>query len=73
MIGIEDAPHTYAYDDYYKILPMIHRWSSDPSRIKNGKKVSDDFMYSSGSNSEWMTIERLQAWLESNQQKMGVY
>ena len=23
MIGLEDAAHTYEYDDYYKILPYI--------------------------------------------------
>lgn len=39
MIGVEDAPHTFAYVDHYKILPMIHNWSADPSRIKDGAKV----------------------------------
>ena len=26
MIGIEDSPSTYLYDDYYKILPSINEW-----------------------------------------------
>ena len=39
MISYEDAPHTYEYEDYYKILPAIHQWSSDPLRMGNGKKV----------------------------------
>jgi len=30
MIGLEDAPHTFANANYYKILPMIHNWASDP-------------------------------------------
>ena len=38
MIGTEDA-HTFAYDGYFKILPAINDWSSDPQRIGNGKKV----------------------------------
>ncbi len=38
MIGIEDAPYTYEYDSYYKILPAIHRWSDDPARISNGSR-----------------------------------
>ena len=52
MIGIEDAPHTYEYDDYYKILPAIHNWSSDPERIADGKRVPEDFVYSSDNNGD---------------------
>jgi UDP-N-acetylglucosamine 4,6-dehydratase len=70
MIGFEDAPNTYEYNDYYKILPTIHNWSKDPLRIKDGKKVADDFVYSSDKNTEWMGINALQHWIEKNQIKM---
>src|SRR5438046_1071761 len=46
LIGVEDALHTYEYNDYYKILPAIHKWSADPARINGGAKVSPDFTYS---------------------------
>ena len=39
MIGIEDAPYTYEYDSYFKILPAINNWSNDLSRINKGKKI----------------------------------
>ena len=26
MIGVEDAPFTYEYEEYFKILPMINEW-----------------------------------------------
>jgi UDP-N-acetylglucosamine 4,6-dehydratase (inverting) len=65
MIGSEDAPHTYEYEDHYKILPAIHNWSSDPSRINRGVKVADNFMYTSDNNHEWMTVEQLRSWIES--------
>ena len=66
MIGLEDAPYTYEYNDYYKILPMIHNWSNDKKRIKKGKKVSKDFIYSSDVNGEWMTEKSLSNWLKNN-------
>ena len=69
MIGLEDAPHTFAYRDHYKILPMIHNWSTDPERIKDGTPVPDNFTYNSGSNSEWMQVEGLRAWIEVNRSK----
>jgi UDP-N-acetylglucosamine 4,6-dehydratase len=70
MIGLEDAPHTFAYADHYKILPMIHNWSADPSRIKEGTKVDDNFTYTSDNNSEWMPVEELRAWIEINNNKV---
>ncbi len=71
MIGLEDAPNTFAYADHYKILPVIHNWSTDPSRIKDGIKVSEDFTYTSDNNSEWMHIEELRVWIDVNQSKVG--
>jgi UDP-N-acetylglucosamine 4,6-dehydratase len=71
MIGFEDAPHTYEYDSYYKILPTIHNWSKDPARIGNGRKVHENFTYSSDTNPEWMQGKELQNWIEKNQLKLG--
>jgi UDP-N-acetylglucosamine 4,6-dehydratase (inverting) len=71
MIGIEDAPHTYEYDTYYKILPAIHSWSSDIMRIKEGKPVNSDFTYSSDNNNDWMSIDDLKSWIELNKNKIG--
>ena len=71
MIGSEDAPHTYEYENHYKILPSIHNWSSDPSRINVGIKVNEGFMYTSENNSEWMRLEELQAWIKTHQGKIG--
>ncbi len=66
MVGIEDAPHTYEYDGYYKILPAIHGWSDDPTRIGDGKRVASDFSYASDSNAEWMSVAELRKWITSN-------
>lgn len=72
MIGIEDAPHTYEYEDHYKILPAIHNWSSDPSRINDGIKMNDGFTYTSDKNTEWMTVESLNAWIHKYRGNIGV-
>lgn len=71
MIGSEDAPHTFEYDSYYKILPAIYNWSSDESKIKDGKKVEDGFTYTSDNNKEWMSIDELKAWISSSKHKNG--
>jgi UDP-N-acetylglucosamine 4,6-dehydratase len=71
MIGPEDAPHTYEYPEYYKILPAIYDWSKDPERINNGKLVVPDFTYCSDNNTDWMKIETLQKWIEQNNEKIG--
>lgn len=71
MIGVEDAPFTYEYGDYFKILPAINDWSKDAERIKGGRKVAEDFSYASDTNDEWMPPETLAAWIESNRDKIG--
>ena len=71
MIGTEDAPHTYEYDSYYKVLPAIHNWSHDPARIERGTLVAPDFTYSSDNNTDWMSIASLQAWVEQSRHHIG--
>jgi len=71
MISYEDAPHTYEYKTFYKILPSIHQWSDDPLRINGGKKVELDFTYCSDNNSEWMSINDLRMWIQQNHNKIG--
>ena len=71
MIGVEDAPYTYEYDEHFKILPQIHDWSKDAGRIGNGKPVPEGFSYSSDNNKEWMNIKDLQKWIDENKCKIG--
>ncbi len=71
MISLEDSYLTYEYSDYYKILPQIFNWDKDKNRIKDGNKVPQGFVYSSDTNSEWMTNENLQTWIDKNQNYIG--
>jgi UDP-N-acetylglucosamine 4,6-dehydratase len=71
MIGEEDALHTYEYPEHYKILPAINDWSTSPERIKDGVKVTPDFIYRSDNNAEWMTKEELIAWVHTNSDYIG--
>lgn len=71
MIGVEDSFYTYEYPEHYKILPAIHDWGTCPNRIKDGKKVPEGFSYTSDNNSEWMTPDELNRWIEANQHKIG--
>jgi UDP-N-acetylglucosamine 4,6-dehydratase len=73
MIGFEDAPNTYEYEEHYKILPMIHGWSLDSSRIKNGTKVAEGFTYSSDNNVDWVSVKDLRNWIDLNKSKIGSF
>ena len=69
MIGLEDAMYTYEYKNYFKILPSLFNWNLDKKRIKNGKKVPYNFVYSSNNNKHWMTQKELKTWIKSNLEK----
>ena len=71
MIGEEDSPYTYEYPEHYKILPAINGWNESPERIKDGKKVSSGFKYTSDNNGDWMSPAALRAWIEANREKIG--
>ena len=64
MISAEDSYSTYEYPNHYKILPQINEWGKDVKRIKDGIKVPQGFVYSSETNSQWMTKEQLRIWLD---------
>lgn len=71
MISAEDALYTYEYPEHFKILPAINNWSSDPARIKDGRKVAEGFVYASDNNGEWMSIDELSNWIDTNREKIG--
>ena len=56
MVTVEDAPYTYEFDKHFIVYPQVtfnDRQTPDPK----GKKVPDGFSYSSGNNSEWMSVQ----------------
>jgi len=71
MISSEEAPYTYECNDFYKVLPAIHNWNKDLSRINKGTLVAKDFIYSSDKNTEWMDKATLKAWVEKNRDRIG--
>lgn len=73
MIGAEDSYFTYEYPEHYKILPQINGWGNDKNRIKDGVKVPEGFVYTSDTNSAWMSDAELQAWIDANQSAIGKF
>jgi len=71
MISSGDAPYTYEYNGHFKILPSINSWSADPKRINDGVKVSEDFTYTSNNNNNWMSVDSLKNWIETNKNYIG--
>jgi UDP-N-acetylglucosamine 4,6-dehydratase/5-epimerase len=71
MIGLDDAYYTFEYPEHYKILPVINEWSTSKERIKEGKKVPENFTYASNTNSDWMTKSDLIDWVNNNRSIIG--
>jgi UDP-N-acetylglucosamine 4,6-dehydratase/5-epimerase len=71
MIGAEDSYYTYEYSEHYKVLPAINNWDKDSSRIKDGKKVAEGFIFASDNNTDWMSDEQLRGWINVNKSKIG--
>jgi len=53
MISADDSRNTKELEDCYVIEPAFHWWSKD--NYPKGKNVADGFVYSSETNSQWLT------------------
>ena len=56
MVTREDAPNTYEYDKHFIVYPQVS-FAHEIVPAPGGKKVPEGFYYSSGNNSEWMSVE----------------
>lgn len=63
MITKEDSLYTYEYDKHFIIYPHMSWWE-ETEVVPGGKLVSQGFEYSSGTNTQWLTVEDLQRRLE---------
>jgi hypothetical protein len=62
MITSSDSFFTYDLGKYYVILPQIPRWSIEEFvNYFKAKKVKEGFVYNSGTNSEWVSVEDLRS------------
>lgn len=59
MVTSEDSPHTYEYEKHFIVYPQIV-WSEHRRPVPTGKRVPEGFSYSSGNNTEWLTVQQIQ-------------
>ncbi len=60
MVTVEDAPNTYEFEKHFIIYPqMVWNNRQKPNPDGTGKRVPDGFSYSSGNNTEWLSVEQI--------------
>lgn len=58
MVTKEDSMNTYEYEKHFIVYPHFDWWNTD--RIQpGGKKIEAGFEYSSGTNTQWLSVEDL--------------
>lgn len=65
MITREDSMRTYEYDKHFIIYPHYEWWNKSKV-IPGGKLVAPEFEYSSGTNTQWLSVEDLQSVLKTD-------
>lgn len=65
MIPAEDAARTWQYDRYFVIYPYYDWWKRE-SVIPGGKSISAEFVYSSATNEQWLSVENIRALLKTD-------
>ncbi len=64
MVTTEDSLTTYEYDKHFIVYPQM-TWNDKQKPDLSGKKVPDGFSYSSGNNTEWLSVEDIRERLKS--------
>ena len=60
MVTATDALNTVEMEKYFVILPSMPLWNVDSFMAEfNGTRCPANFCYDSGSNSEWLSVDRL--------------
>lgn len=59
MVPAADSMTTFEYDKNFIIYPHMEWCNLEKSVIPGGKKVEQGFIYDSGQNTEWLTVEQL--------------
>jgi UDP-N-acetylglucosamine 4,6-dehydratase (inverting) len=60
MITETDGLNSIEFENYFVILPTASLWDVDHfTQTFRGKRCSEGFRYSSGNNTEWLTVEQL--------------
>ena len=65
MVPAEDSPHTYEYDKNFIIYPN-YDWWHDENILPGGQLVEPEFIYSSGTNTELMSVEDIKEKLQTD-------
>lgn len=59
MVPMADSGTTYEYDKNFIIYPHMEWCDLSNMDLKGGKKVESGFVYDSGQNTEWLSVEDL--------------
>ncbi len=64
MVTVEDSLTTYEYDKHFIVYPQMV-WNDKQRPDTSGKKVPEGFSYSSGNNTEWLTVDEIRELLKT--------
>lgn len=64
MVTREDSMFTYEYDKHYIVYPHFEWWNRNKIQ-PGGKLVEPGFEYSSGTNTEWLSVADIQRLLKN--------
>lgn len=64
MVTVEDSATTYEYDRHFIVYPQVV-WNDRQKINTSGTKVEEGFSYSSGNNTQWLTVEQIRELLKT--------
>lgn len=66
MIGLEDSSVTFDFGNHYRLIPFFTETNVYSEEELNGRKVDENFTYSSDQNEDWMDVNDVKDWVKKN-------
>jgi len=70
LITEDESRHTLEFDDHFIVEPEYHWWNFE--NWKNGKRLAEDFRYTSENNTVWLKDAELLSMVEEVAGQLGL-
>ena len=71
LIPSDEARYAVEFEDHFVIEPSFHDWVADVGERPGGRRCAEDFVYTSDTNADWLSVEQLREMIRAFEPEMA--
>ena len=65
------SSYALEFEDHFVIEPSFHDWIADVLERPGGRRCAEDFVYTSDTNTRWLSVEQLREMIRAVEQELA--